>query len=77
MSVNIPLIHSTSDMTLSSTKHINEMKILKISIPCLNEYSLRKCSSTTTMTANSFDSQFELKQFNEMSLISMDSLNKI
>lgn len=69
IAVNIPLIPSTSDTNLSSNEMNNEMKILKISIPLLNEYSLRTSSSTI----HSFDSQNELNEFNQMSCVCMDS----
>jgi hypothetical protein len=69
LSPNIPLIQSHSDMTLSSTmksddKH-NDIEILKISVPLLNQYSLIKSSS-------SFDSQIELEEFNRMTFVCMD-----
>jgi len=70
LSVNIPLIQSHSDMTLSSMNEIqHDMEILKISVPLLNQYSLIKSSSSII----SFDSQIELEQFNRMTCVCMDN----
>ena len=69
-SMNIPLIQSHSDMTLSSNRaeqerideNQSEIKILKISIPLLNQYPQVHGSNSII----SFDSQHELEQFHQM-----------
>lgn len=75
-SMNIPLVRSHSDMTLSSNRQIptisdeksSEMKMLKISVPIFNNYS-RMYSSYSNM---SFDSQRELDEFHQMTNLSLD-----
>jgi hypothetical protein len=81
LTVNIP---SNSDMILSPilqsnpisdsvSNYINEqhndMEILKISVPLLNEYLLIKSASSII----SFDSQVELDDFNKMTFVCMDN----
>jgi hypothetical protein len=74
LTVNIP---SNSDMILSpilqsnpiSDSVNNDMEILKISVPLLNQYLLIKSSSSII----SFDSQVELDDFNKMTFVCMDN----
>jgi len=47
----------------------NDMEILKISVPLLNQYLLIKSSSSII----SFDSQVELDDFNKMNFVCMDN----
>jgi hypothetical protein len=69
LAVNIPLIPSNNDMTLSPMLNFNDdMEILKISVPLLNQYPVRKSSSSII----SFDSQHELNEFNQMTYVCMD-----
>lgn len=73
-SMNIPLIQSHSDMTLASNRieqepideKSSEMKILKITVPLLNQYP----QVNKSMSTISFDSQDELEQFHQMINIS-------
>ncbi|CAF1205708.1 unnamed protein product [Rotaria sordida] len=84
LSVNIPLLKSNSDIKLpllvkfhqishSINNCINEqynnIEILKISVPLLNQYPLIK--STNSMS--SFDSQYELDEFNRMTYVCMEN----
>ncbi|CAF3444317.1 unnamed protein product [Rotaria sp. Silwood1] len=83
LSVNIPLIKSNSNITSpllvkfyqishsinnSINEQYNDIEILKISVPLLNHYPLIK--STNSMI--SFDSQYELEEFNHMTYVCMD-----
>ncbi|CAF3399208.1 unnamed protein product [Rotaria sp. Silwood1] len=84
LSVNIPLIKSNSNITSpllvkfyqishsinnSINEQYNDIEILKISVPLLNHYPLIK--STNSMI--SFDSQYELEEFNHMTYVCMDN----
>ncbi|CAF3984314.1 unnamed protein product [Adineta steineri] len=81
LAVNIP---SNSNMTVSSivkfnqisdllnnsiTEQCDDMEILKISVPSLNQYPLVKSTSSII----SFDSQIELEEFNKMTTVCMDT----
>ena len=80
LSVNIPLIKSNNDIKLpvsvkfhsifdsidnSISQQYNDMKILRISVPLLNQYSLLKSRDSI----HSFDSENELNEFNQMTLV--------
>jgi hypothetical protein len=79
-----PPIQSNNDMTLpflvkfnqisdSLSNNINEqhndIEILKISVPLLNQYPLIKSTSSVI----SFDSQIELDEFNQMTFVCIDN----
>ena len=71
-SMNIPLVRSHSELTLSSHRRDEEhfdMKMLKISVPVLNHYP-RMTSSYSNI---SFDSQLELEQFHQMTNLSLEN----
>ena len=67
--LNVPFIRSQSDTTLFPTGRTHEipaeMRMLKISVPSLNAYPFIK-------SVVSFDSERELDEFNQMSLLSID-----
>ena len=53
----------------SLSDHINEMEIIKISVPFLTQYPVVRSASSVI----SFDSQNELDQFNQMSSVCVDN----
>jgi len=71
--VNRQLSVNISDRTFSPlikfNEKYNDIEILKISVPLLNQYPLIKSSNSII----SFDSQNELDEFNQMTSICMDN----
>lgn len=70
--LNVPFIRSQSDTTLSATGRTRaipaEMRMLKMSVPSLNAYPFIK----SVGSVRSFDSEREVDEFNQMSLLSID-----
>jgi hypothetical protein len=78
--VHLPLMQSNSDITFPPiakfsqvsdyiNQSLDEIEILKISVPLLNQYPLVKSTSSVI----SFDSQIELEEFNQMTFVCIDN----